>query len=83
MTRPALAAPNYPRLFAPVTLGTLRLPNRIVVAPMTRVSATDGGQATARMARYYADYARGGFGLIIAEGTYPDHDASQGYDKGS
>ena len=31
------------------------------------------------MAAYYAEYARGGFGLIISEGTYTDDAHSQAY----
>ncbi|MGN6389219.1 MAG: NADH:flavin oxidoreductase [Burkholderiaceae bacterium] len=66
-------------LSTPVRLGALALPNRIAVAPMTRVSATEEGLATEEMVRYYARFARGGFGLIITEGTYPDLQYSQGY----
>ena len=58
---------------------TLR--NRLAVAPMSRVSATDDGLATNRMTRYYREFARGGFGIVITEGTYTDEDASQGYDR--
>ena len=66
-------------LFAPFALGSLRLPNRLAVAPMTRVSALADGQATARMADYYADFAAGGFGLVITEGIYTDRAYAQGY----
>ncbi len=58
---------------------TLR--NRLAVAPMSRVSATDDGLATNRMTRYYREFARGGFGIVITEGTYTDENASQGYDR--
>ncbi len=57
------------------------LPNRTVVAPMSRVSATEGGLATERMQRYYGAFARGGFAVVITEGTYTDADASRGYDR--
>lgn len=40
-------------------LGHLTLKNRIAVAPMTRISATDDGKATEEMVRYYARFARG------------------------
>ena len=66
-------------LFEPVALGPLTLPNRLAVAPMTRVSATADGLPTARMADYYAQFARGGFGLVITEGLYTDEAYSQGY----
>jgi len=47
-------------LFTPMAIGALSLANRIVVAPMTRTSATPDGLATLRMADYYAEFARGG-----------------------
>ncbi|MEV0283108.1 MULTISPECIES: NADH:flavin oxidoreductase [unclassified Kribbella] len=63
----------------PVDLGGLALANRFAVAPMSRVSATPDGVPTAEMADYYAEFAAGGFGLVITEGTYPDSAYSQGY----
>lgn len=66
-------------LLAPVALGGLCLSNRLVVAPMTRVSATADGSPTPRMITYYRGFAEGGFGLIITEGTYTDEAFSQGY----
>lgn len=62
-----------------ITIGQLTLKNRIAVAPMTRISASEDGKATADMVRYYERFARGGFGLVITEGTYPDLAYSQGY----
>ena len=53
--------------------------NRLAVAPMTRVSASAEGLATDDMMRYYARFARGGYGLLITEGVYPDVRHSQGY----
>ena len=67
-------------LFTPLRLGgALELPNRLAVAPMTRVSATAQGHATQVMADYYADFAAGGFGLVITEGIYTDRAHAQGY----
>jgi 2,4-dienoyl-CoA reductase-like NADH-dependent reductase (Old Yellow Enzyme family) len=66
-------------LFTPLALGRLVLPNRLAVAPMTRVSATAAGQPTARMADYYGCFAHGGFGLVITEGLYTDEAFAQGY----
>lgn len=62
-----------------IQLGSVSLKNRIAVAPMTRISATEDGRATEDMAHYYARFARGGFGLVITEGTYTDLAYSQGY----
>lgn len=70
---------NLPRLFQPLKIGSMQMPNRLAVAPMTRVSATETGHATARMADYYAAFADGGFGLVITEGLYTDQAYSQGY----
>jgi N-ethylmaleimide reductase len=58
------------RLLQPYQLGELSLPNRAVMAPMTRVRATADGLATAPMAAYYAQRATAG--LIIAEGAHPN-----------
>lgn len=62
------------RLFSPVTLAGHTIPNRIVMAPLTRQMAEEDGTPTAEMAGYYARRARGGFGLIITEGTYETDD---------
>ncbi|MBW7458198.1 NADH:flavin oxidoreductase [Paenibacillus sepulcri] len=66
-------------LFSAFQLGSLSLPNRVVLSPMTRTSAESNGLANDRMARYYARFAKGGFGLIITEGIYPDLLNSQSY----
>ncbi|MEU9312035.1 alkene reductase [Streptomyces sp. NPDC048256] len=50
-------------------LGDLTLPNRVVMAPMTRVRAAAGGLATPSMATYYAQRATAG--LIVSEGVQP------------
>jgi N-ethylmaleimide reductase len=55
-------------LFAPTTLGSLPLSNRIVMAPMTR-SRAPGNVPNALMAEYYAQRATAG--LIVTEGTSP------------
>jgi N-ethylmaleimide reductase len=55
-------------LFTPFQLGRIVLPNRIVMAPMTRSRAI-GNVPNASMARYYA--LRADAGLIITEGTAP------------
>lgn len=56
-------------LFEPVTLGELRLANRIVMAPMTRNRATPDGTPTEIMIQYYGERAEAG--LIVAEGAWP------------
>ncbi|OBI78566.1 NADH:flavin oxidoreductase [Mycobacterium asiaticum] len=66
-------------LFSPTVIGDVELVNRVVLAPMTRVSATAAGLPTARMGAYYRVFAEGGFALLITEGLYIDDQASQGY----
>lgn len=66
-------------LLTPAKIGGVALDNRAALAPMMRVSAREDGSVTDRNARYYAGFARGGFGLIITEGTYTDTEHSQGY----
>ena len=70
---------NTQRLFESVSLGNTTLNNRVGVAPMTRTSATKEGFITDKMISYYTSFAKGGFGLIITEGTYTDDQYSQTY----
>ncbi|MFC0669418.1 alkene reductase [Azotobacter chroococcum] len=65
-------------LFEPIKIGDLELPNRIVMAPLTRCRAEPGRVPGALMAEYYVQ--RASAGLIISEATsvcpmgvgYPD-----------
>jgi len=75
-----MSSPSRPVL-SHVEMFGRRLCNRLAVAPMTRVSAHGDGLATDRMKDYYRDFARGGFAIVITEGTYTDKGASQGYDR--
>jgi N-ethylmaleimide reductase len=61
---------NTSRLFEPAQLGNLHLPNRLVMAPMTRNRAAADGTPEPIMATYYAQ--RASAGLIIAEATAPN-----------
>ncbi|NDC34203.1 MAG: alkene reductase [Synechococcaceae bacterium WB9_2_112] len=54
-------------LFTPLQLGTLELPNRIWMAPLTRCRAEEGHVPGALMAEHYAQ--RASAGLIVAEAT--------------
>ncbi|MEI6412489.1 MAG: alkene reductase [Bacteroidota bacterium] len=56
------------KLFSPITIGSLALKNRIVMAPMTRCRAIDN-IPNDLMANYYEQRATAG--LIITEGTSP------------
>ncbi|WP_394807847.1 alkene reductase [Nitrosomonas sp.] len=54
-------------LFTPLKLGTLDVPNRIFMAPLTRCRAGDEHVPNSLMAEHYAQ--RASAGLIIAEAT--------------
>lgn len=54
-------------LFDSMSLGALTLPNRIIMAPLTRGRADAGGIPNAMMAEYYSQ--RADAGLIISEAT--------------
>jgi len=54
-------------LFTPIEIGPLKLPNRIVMAPLTRSRAGAGNVPTVLNALYYAQ--RASAGLIISEAT--------------
>lgn len=66
-------------LFNEYRIGDMQFKNRLVVAPMTRVTASENGVASPRMKVYYEDFARGGFALTITEGIYIDRTWSQTY----
>jgi len=54
-------------LFTPVTIGLMTLENRILMAPLTRMRASDDGVRGPLAAKYYAP--RASLGLIISEAT--------------
>ena len=74
-TRPPTATTT---LFSPYWLGGLRLPNRIVMAPLTRARADEHGVPSPLAAEYYTQ--RAGAGLIIAEATAVSRQGT-GYDN--
>jgi len=58
---------NHPTLFDPIQIGALRLPNRIIMAPLTRSRAGAERIPNALMAEYYSQRATAG--MIISEAT--------------
>ena len=56
-------------LFSPMTLGELELPNRLVMAPLTRLRSGQDGIPGPLVAEHYRQ--RASLGLIVSEGTYP------------
>ncbi|WP_380247130.1 NADH:flavin oxidoreductase [Kiloniella antarctica] len=67
------------KLFEPQKLGKITLSNRLLVAPLTRTSAEADGRVGPLMTSYYTNFAKGGFGAVITEGTYTDQAYSQCY----
>src|SRR5580693_4807244 len=55
------------KLFEPISLGDLQLPNRIIMSPLTRSRAGAGRIANRLMAEYYSQ--RASAGLILSEAT--------------
>jgi len=73
-----LTTAEEPGLLDPLKLGALQLPNRVIMAPLTRCRASEGRVPNVLMAEYYRQ--RASAGLIISEATavtpmgvgYPD-----------
>jgi len=57
-------------LLSPLRLGAWELPNRMIMAPLTRCRASEGRVANSLMAEYYAQRATAG--LILTEATSVD-----------
>nr|BFD95024.1 NADH:flavin oxidoreductase [Kitasatospora sp. Xyl93] len=62
-------------LSRPVSINGLTVPNRIVMAPMTR-RFSPGGVPGEDVRSYYARRAAAGVGLIVTEGTYVGHESA-------
>ena len=57
------------KLFQPVRVGNMQLSHRVVMAPLTRLRATDGHVPTPMMADMYAQRANPPGTLLISEAT--------------
>jgi len=69
---------KFRRLFEPVTIGTMQVKNRFVMAPMVTNYCTGDGSVTKRLKAYHEARARGGVGLIVVEATYV-HPSGKGF----
>lgn len=67
-------------LFTPFTINKLELPNRVVMAPMTRNFSPNKVPGD-NVAAYYRRRAEGETGLIITEGTYVNHPSAGAYEN--
>lgn len=66
------ARPSFTLLSQPIRLAGLTVPNRIAMAAMSSVLATDDGTVTPETIAYYKERAEGGTGLITVEFTCVD-----------
>jgi 2,4-dienoyl-CoA reductase (NADPH2) len=64
----------YPRLFAPIDLGPLRLPNRIIMGSMHTGLEETGDWP--RLAAFYSERARAGCALIVTGGLAPNREGA-------
>ena len=58
---------KYKNLLSPITINGMELKNRMVVPPLATNYATRQGYVTDKLIGYYAERAKGGFGLIEIE----------------
>ena len=76
MTDAAVANPPvtnqyYPHLFAPLDLGFVTLPNRVLMGSM-HTGLEDHARDYGKLAAYFAERARGGVGLMVTGGLAPN-----------
>ncbi|MFB6853820.1 NADH:flavin oxidoreductase [Streptomyces sp. NPDC001939] len=67
-------------LSRPVALNGLKVPNRIAMAPMTRMFSPNGVPGE-DVRSYYSRRAAAGVGLIVTEGTYVGHESAGESDR--
>lgn len=61
---------RYPNLFAPLDLGFVTLPNRVLMGSM-HTGLEDHARDFDKLAAYFAERARGGVGLMVTGGFAP------------
>lgn len=64
-----------PNLFDPISIGPVRLKNRIIGAPTVMQRVDSDGHITPECVTLYGERARGGAGLITVEATALSHDS--------
>ena len=65
------------KIWEPIQIGTIKVKNRIAMAPMCTRLANPDGSVSPRLIEYYEARAAGGAGMIIVEYTYIDDIASK------
>lgn len=66
------------KLFQPAMLGTMRLRNRVVMAPLSTNFPSVSGEITPEFTAFYLERAKGGTGLIITEWANVDFPLGKG-----
>ena len=61
----------YEKLFSPGAIGTLTIPNRIVMTAASASLSQPDGTMTEDMLAYYEARAKGGFGLLFTGAFHP------------
>ncbi|MDB5718548.1 MAG: 12-oxophytodienoate reductase [Sphingomonas bacterium] len=79
MTGTIAADPRLARMFRPLAIKAMTLPNRFVMPAMQR-GWSKGGVPDDRLVDYYRARALGGVGLIIGESAAIDHPSATGQD---
>ena len=72
---------RFPKLLEQARMGSIRLDNRIVMAPMGSLNCDSNGYITDNALAFYSSQAKGGMGMIIVECTATDDDLSRGEDN--
>jgi len=58
---------RFPNLLSPITIGTMRIKNRLVMSPMTTAYCNEDQTPSQRLIDHFEARARGGVGLITLE----------------
>lgn len=69
---------QFVKMFQPIQIGPMTVPNRFVMSPMGNNFANTDGTMSERSASYYGARAKGGFGLITFEATVVYKEAKGG-----
>jgi 2,4-dienoyl-CoA reductase (NADPH2) len=75
MTAASTGAKRYPHLLEPLDLGFVKLRNRALMGSM-HTGLEEAKNGFDRLARFYADRARGGVGLIVTGGIGPNEEGA-------
>ncbi|MBE6121641.1 MAG: hypothetical protein E7190_02850 [Erysipelotrichaceae bacterium] len=72
---------QFPKLLEQARMGSIRLDNRIIMAPMGSLNCDSNGYITDNALAFYSSQAKGGMGMIIVECTATDDNLSRGEDN--